>query len=153
MTLQETHDEKGKQYMTTNDLGKETCKLHRSEVERLLGWLRCYPVEGRENERKSLEALLEMSLSLSADAIPLCPSCQGVMEPHGQCSQCGEYPNNHMPAASYPSRYVPNVNKGQGTCEAFTHKHALHTKNAFCKNWEKSTFLAGESEMEPDRRG
>jgi hypothetical protein len=29
-----------------------------------------------------------------------------------------------------------------GTCRAFAHKHALHTKTNFCDGWEESTFLA-----------
>jgi len=35
-----------------------------------------------------------------------------------------------------------------GVCEAFAHKHALHTKNGFCRNWQESTFLAN-SQPEP----
>lgn len=37
-----------------------------------------------------------------------------------------------------------DTNKGLGTCEAFAHKHALHTKNAFCENWQESMFLTGK---------
>jgi hypothetical protein len=51
--------------MNAKDIGKNTCTLHRSEVERLLSWLHCYPVVGREDERASLETLLAMALSLS----------------------------------------------------------------------------------------
>jgi hypothetical protein len=50
--------------MNMNDIGKPMISLHPSEVERLLSWLKCYPVAVRENERKSLEALLEQSLDL-----------------------------------------------------------------------------------------
>jgi hypothetical protein len=58
------------------DVGKPMCYLHPSEVQRLLSWLRCNPVVGRETARKSLEALLRQSLELSEhSAIPVCPNC------------------------------------------------------------------------------
>ena len=50
------------------------CSLHPSEIQRLLGWLHCYPVVGREDERKSLEALLKQSLELS-EYCAKCPQC------------------------------------------------------------------------------
>jgi hypothetical protein len=51
--------------MNASDIGKAKCTLHQSEAQRLLSWLKCYPVVGRENERKSLEIILEMALSLA----------------------------------------------------------------------------------------
>jgi hypothetical protein len=51
--------------MNASDIGKTKCTLHQSEAQRLLSWLKCYPVVGRENERKSLEITLEMALSLA----------------------------------------------------------------------------------------
>lgn len=54
--------------MNSSDVGQPKCTLHRSEVERLLSWLKCYPVAGREDARKSLESILEMSLALSFEA-------------------------------------------------------------------------------------
>jgi len=118
--------------MKINDVGKLTCVLHRSEVERLLSWLRCYPVVGRENERKSLEALLHMSLSLSE---------RGVKEIKADGSLV-----TMSLQETCEFRESTQGNKGLGTCQAFAHKHALHTKNTFCENWQKSSFLKPNEE-------
>lgn len=67
--------------MRQADLEQPICILHHSEVERLLSWLKCYPVAGREDERKSLEHILEMAISLQQD------------EP--ECGRCKRYQNAH----------------------------------------------------------
>ena len=62
--------------MTQSDLEKSPVLLHQSEAQRLLSWLKCYPVVGREDERKSLEALLQMAISLSEASVwAVCPKC------------------------------------------------------------------------------
>lgn len=54
--------------MNMSDVGQPKCTLHRSEVKRLLSWLKYYPIASNKDECKSLESILEMSLSLSFEA-------------------------------------------------------------------------------------
>jgi hypothetical protein len=56
--------------MNITDVGIPKVLLNAPEAERLLSWLKCYPVPGREAERKSLEHVLEMAISLSKGQKP-----------------------------------------------------------------------------------
>lgn len=51
--------------MNANDIEKTKVILHQSEARRLMSWLRCNPVVGREDERRSLEQIISIALQLS----------------------------------------------------------------------------------------
>ena len=51
--------------MNASDVGKPKVTLHPSEAQRMLSWLKCYPVVGRETDRRALETVLEQAISLS----------------------------------------------------------------------------------------
>jgi hypothetical protein len=48
---------------------------------------------------------------------------------------------NYLQQRHLDERLGERIVQPKGTCEAFAHKHALHTKNNFCTNWQESTFL------------
>jgi hypothetical protein len=72
--------------MNASDAGKSLVLLHQSEAQRLLSWLKCYPVAGREDERKSLEYLLQMAISLSVKEVEVAAFGAAVA-----CPKCGSH--------------------------------------------------------------
>jgi hypothetical protein len=68
----------------------DLCRLSRCEIERLLSWLRCYPVAGREDERKSLESVLLRALPVDENPDPMSQGIQFESTPPlvQFCSHC-----------------------------------------------------------------
>jgi hypothetical protein len=122
--------------MNITDTGKPTCRLHPSEVERLLSWLRCNPVVGRENERKSLEHILAMVLQLSghdmhgyeSSLLPQKHTCQTAPSAYvpysdGPCVACAEEKIFSCPTCGSQKRdgYISYDALGRSECADLWH--------------------------------
>lgn len=70
-----------------------------NDLERISSWLRCYPVAGREDERKSLTDMVEREISMvhcllcgrAPNAHPL-PNCPTFCEQFGNGKSPSDYP-------------------------------------------------------------
>lgn len=68
--------------------------LSQFELELAINTLKFLVEDGKVSMEDVQSALKRAATELKKPSVtPCCTKCAGLMEPHGQCSECGEYPS------------------------------------------------------------